>query len=98
VSRIEQTAARGRRQLEFNSLTDAQGRHCAAQASDSADPTVTRRDKMQIAMSNALALMNWREFRFLQNFSSRDLAWLVIGVLLAMGVMFLLSRQRRRWF
>ena len=53
---------------------------------------------MQIAMCNALALMNEREFRFLQNFSSRDLAWLVIGMLLAMGIMFVLSRQRRRWF
>ena len=57
-----------------------------------------RRKNMQMAMSYALALMYWEGFRYLQNFSSRDLAWLVIGVLLAMGVMFLLSRQRRRWF
>jgi predicted negative regulator of RcsB-dependent stress response len=53
---------------------------------------------MQIAMSNALSLTIERELRFLRNFSGRDLAWLVIGVLLAMGVMFVLSRQRRRWF
>ena len=52
---------------------------------------------MQIAMSHALALMYWREFRFLQDFSSRDMAWLVIGVLLAMGIMWLLARRGRRW-
>jgi hypothetical protein len=53
---------------------------------------------MQIAMSNALALMRWHDFRFLQDFSSRDFAWLLIGALLALVVFWAISRQRRRWF
>jgi hypothetical protein len=53
---------------------------------------------MKIAMSNTLALMYWRDFRFLQDFNSRDFAWLLIGVLLAVVVMWVISRRRRRWF
>jgi LPXTG-motif cell wall-anchored protein len=49
-------------------------------------------------MSNGLALMRWRDFRFLQDFSNRDLAWLLIGVLLAVAAMWVISRRRRRWF
>jgi hypothetical protein len=49
-------------------------------------------------MSNALALMCWRDFRFLQDFSGRDLAWLLIGASLALVVFWVISRRRRRWF
>jgi LPXTG-motif cell wall-anchored protein len=53
---------------------------------------------MQIAMSNALALMRWHGVRFLQDFSSRDFVWMLIGALLAVGAIWVLSRRRRRWF
>jgi LPXTG-motif cell wall-anchored protein len=53
---------------------------------------------MQIAISNALALMRWHGVRFLQDFSSRDFAWLLIGALLAVAVIWLFSRRRRRLF
>ena len=45
------------------------------------------REEMGIAMSNALALMCWHTFRFLQDFSSRDFIWLLIGAALAVIVM-----------
>jgi hypothetical protein len=57
-----------------------------------------RRKEMQIAMSNALALMCWYGFRYLQDFNSRDFFWLVVGVLLAVVTMVVISRRRRRWF
>jgi len=53
---------------------------------------------MGIAMSNALALVRLHDVRFLQNFSGRDLAWLLIGVMLAVVVMWVISRRGRRWF
>ena len=53
---------------------------------------------MCIAMSNALALMCWHDFRFLRDFSGRDLAWLLIGASLALVVFWVISRRRRRWF
>jgi hypothetical protein len=53
---------------------------------------------MRIATSNALALMRWHDFRFLQDFSGRDFAWLLIGVLLAVTIVAVISRRRRRWF
>ncbi len=53
---------------------------------------------MRIAMSNGLALMPERNFRFLQGFNGRDFAWLLIGVLLVVVAMWIISRQRRRWF
>ncbi|MGA2207746.1 MAG: hypothetical protein ABSG10_13545 [Terracidiphilus sp.] len=49
-------------------------------------------------MSSALALMYWHDFRFLQDFSGRDLAWLLIGASLALLVFWVISRRRRRWF
>lgn len=58
---------------------------------------VERKD-MQIAMSYALELMWWEGFRYLQNFNSRDLFWLLVGVLLAVITMVVISRRRRRWF
>jgi hypothetical protein len=54
---------------------------------------------MQIELNNALALMSWQGYRFYQNFGSRDLIWLIIGVLLAVVAMWGYSRRRRRrWF
>jgi hypothetical protein len=53
---------------------------------------------MRIAMCNGLALMRWHNFRFLQDFSNRDFAWLLIGALLALVVMWVISQRRRRWF
>ena len=53
---------------------------------------------MQISITNALALMHWRDFRFFQDFSGRDFAWMLIGVLLAVVTMTVISRRRRRWF
>jgi hypothetical protein len=52
---------------------------------------------MQIAVCNALALMYWQSFRFLQDFSSRDFTWLFIGALLTVVVMWGVRRRRRRW-
>jgi hypothetical protein len=49
-------------------------------------------------MSNALALMRWQNFRFLQDFSSSDFIWLLIGAFLAVVMMWMISRRRRRWF
>jgi hypothetical protein len=53
---------------------------------------------MRIAISNALALVRWHNSRFLSDFSGRDFAWLLIGVLLAVVVMWVISRRGRRWF
>jgi LPXTG-motif cell wall-anchored protein len=53
---------------------------------------------MGIAMSNELALAHVQGLRFLEDFSSRDFTWLVIGVLLAMAATWVISRRRRRWF
>jgi hypothetical protein len=60
--------------------------------------TGARRKEMLIATSNALALMRWHDSGFLENFSGRDFAWLLIGALLALVVFWVISRQRRRWF
>jgi hypothetical protein len=60
--------------------------------------TGARREEMRIAMSNALALMRWHDFRFLQDFSGRDFAWLLIGALLAVIAIWVFSHRRRRWF
>jgi LPXTG-motif cell wall-anchored protein len=53
---------------------------------------------MQIAMSSVLTMVCWRDFLFFNDFSSRDFAWLLIGVVLAVVGMWVLSRRRRRWF
>ena len=55
------------------------------------------REEMRIAISNALAMVRLHESRFLQDFSGRDLAWLLIGAMLAVAVMWVISRRRRRW-
>ena len=53
---------------------------------------------MGIAMSNALALVHFHDSRFLQDFNGRDFTWLLIGVMLAVVVMWVISRRGRRWF
>jgi hypothetical protein len=53
---------------------------------------------MRFLTGSALALMRWHDLRFLQDFSGRDFAWLLIGVLLAVVTVGIISRQRRRWF
>ena len=53
---------------------------------------------MGIAMSNALVLVRVHDFRFLQDFSNRDFAWLLIGVMLAVVVMWVISRRGRHRF
>ena len=53
---------------------------------------------MQFAMNNGLALMRWRDPGFLQDFSGRDFAWLLIGVLLAVVAIWAFSHRRRRLF
>jgi len=53
---------------------------------------------MGIAISNGLALMRWNDFRFFNDFSSRDFFWLLIGALLAAAAIWIYSRRRRRWF
>ncbi len=61
--------------------------------------TGMRREEMRMGMSNALAVMHWQGFRFLHGgFTGRDFAWLLIGVLVAVVVIWALSRRRRRWF
>ena len=49
-------------------------------------------------MNLALMLVRIDGVRFLQDFSQRDLEWLVIGAVLGVLVMWLIGRQRRRWF
>ena len=58
------------------------------------------REKMGIAMSNALAMVRYHDSRFLQDFSGRDLFWLLIGVMLGIVIMWVISRRGRgrRWF
>jgi len=53
---------------------------------------------MTIQMANAAAQMRMHESGFLQDFSTRDFEWLLIGAALAMVIMWGISRQRRRWF
>jgi len=40
----------------------------------------------------------WLDLRLVQDFSSRDFEWLAIGALLAVVVMWAISRRRRSWF
>jgi len=74
------------------------GPEAAVQVHWAGNETGARRQEMRIAMSNALALMRWHDFRFLQDFSNRDLAWLLIGALLAGLAIWAFSHRRRRWF
>ena len=65
---------------------------------EAGNETGARRKEMRIAMSNAPALMRWHDFRFLQDFSGRDFAWLLIGALLAGLAIWAFSHRRRRLF
>jgi hypothetical protein len=61
--------------------------------------TGTRREEMGIAMCNALALLCWRGSRFFHgNFRGNDIVWLLIGVVLAVVVIWALRRRKRRRF
>jgi hypothetical protein len=63
------------------------------------DEAVAWKEEMHIAISNALALMRWHDFRFLHgNFRGGDFAWLLIGMLLVGVSIWALSRRKRRWF
>lgn len=53
---------------------------------------------MLSAWCNVLTLMYWRAFRFYDDLGSRDFTWLLIGAALAVLVMWVISRRRRRWF
>jgi LPXTG-motif cell wall-anchored protein len=54
---------------------------------------------MGIAMCNALALLCWRGSRFFHgNFRGNDIVWLLIGVVLAVVVIWALRRRKRRRF
>ncbi|MGA2219328.1 MAG: hypothetical protein ABSG51_14640 [Terracidiphilus sp.] len=53
---------------------------------------------MLIAMSSALMLARVEGLQFLQDFSSRDFVWLLIGAMMAVLVCWGVSRRRRRWF
>jgi hypothetical protein len=58
-----------------------------------------RREQMGIAISNVLALEYWCRFRFLDGgITQEDLTWLLIGVVLAVVVIWVYQRRRRRWF
>jgi hypothetical protein len=85
------------RQLRLAAGRSAAGRGFLF-AREAGNETEVRRKEMRIAMSNALALAGRHDFHFLDDFSSRDFFWLLIGVVLAVVVMWALSRRRRRWF
>jgi hypothetical protein len=53
---------------------------------------------MWIGICDALALVRWHGLSFLQDFSARDFAWMLVGALLAAALFWARSRQRRRWF
>jgi hypothetical protein len=85
--------------VKFGSLPgDWRGPKTAVQVREADNETDARREEMRIAMSNALALMRWHDIRFIQDFSGRDFAWLLIGVLLAVVAIWAFSHRRRRWF
>src|ERR1035437_8781609 len=61
--------------------------------------TGTRREKMGMAMGNALALARWHGFRsFNGSLRGDDMTWLLIGLVFAVVIVWALRRRRRRWF
>ena len=51
---------------------------------------------MEIGLCNALALMRWHGFgSLISNFTSEDLVWLLIGVVLTVIVFWVIRRRRR---
>ena len=54
---------------------------------------------MGMAMSNALALANWQGLRFLHEGTTLgNLEWMILGAAIALGIIWVLKRRRRRWF
>ena len=53
---------------------------------------------MWIALGSALAFTWGLDFLYLQDFSTRDFTWLLIGAALGLVVAWAISRRRRRWF
>jgi LPXTG-motif cell wall-anchored protein len=54
---------------------------------------------MRVAISSALVLTCWHNLRSMHgHFMHGDLAWLLIGLLVAAVAIWALSRRRRRWF
>jgi hypothetical protein len=87
------------RQVPLAAEKSSRGPEAAGQVRDAGNETGVRRKEMRIAMSNVIALVLWRNFRFLDGgFTSRDFSWLVIGALLAAVLIWAFQRQRRRWF
>ena len=74
------------------------GRKIADHVRDARNEIGVRREEMQIATNNSLALICWHDFRFFQDFNSRDFVWLLIGALLALVAVAVIARRRRRWF
>jgi hypothetical protein len=92
---LSDRTARGK----FGSLpVDWRRTGAALHEDDIGNQTDSPRREMQIAMSNVLALMWWRGYRFYDDFGSRDLTWLLIGAVLAFVGMWVYSRRSRRWF
>jgi LPXTG-motif cell wall-anchored protein len=54
---------------------------------------------MGLAMSNALALLRWHGFQSLNSGDTQDhIVWMLIGAAIAVVLMWVISRRRRRWF
>jgi hypothetical protein len=54
---------------------------------------------MNIATSNALALLRWHGFRSLEEGGTQDkIVWAAIGMAVGMLVMWAIQRRRRRFF
>jgi LPXTG-motif cell wall-anchored protein len=54
---------------------------------------------MGIAICNALALAFWRGFEsFNSSLTTNNILWMLIGAVIAVLVMWVISRRRRRWF
>jgi hypothetical protein len=55
--------------------------------------------KMNLAMSNALAVVRWHGFKSLQDSDTQEkIVWLVVGLALGVVVMWVIARRRRRFF
>jgi len=53
---------------------------------------------MNLAMSNALAVVRWHGFKSLQDSETQEkIVWLGVGLALGVVVMWVIARRRRRW-
>jgi LPXTG-motif cell wall-anchored protein len=58
-----------------------------------------RREEMVTSMSNAPALVNWQALRFLHEGNTLgNIEWMILGAAIALGILWVLRRRRRRWF